>query len=67
MIKALKTHGMLLADGGQVPLTFADDRTSTAKWADLGIASDTFRAITPEAFEVVELGPDIDADLRLRP
>ncbi|MGZ8778092.1 MAG: serine/threonine-protein kinase [Mycobacterium sp.] len=59
VIKALKTHGMLLADGGQVPLTFADDRTSTAKWADLGIASDTFSAITPEAFEVVELGPDV--------
>jgi serine/threonine protein kinase len=59
VIKALKTHGMLLADGGQVPLTFADDRTSTAKWADLGIASDTFSAITPEVFEVVELGPDV--------
>jgi serine/threonine-protein kinase len=59
VIKALQTHGMLLADGGQVPLTFADDRTSNAKWADLGIAADTFRAITPEAFEVVELGPDI--------
>ena len=59
VITALKTHGMLLADGGQVPLTFADDRTSTAKWAELGIASDTFSAITPDAFEVVELGPDV--------
>ncbi|MDG5482307.1 serine/threonine-protein kinase [Mycolicibacterium gadium] len=59
VIKALKTHGMLLADGGQVPLTFSDDRSSSAKWADLGIASDTFSAITPEAFEVVELGPDV--------
>ncbi|MBY0290553.1 MAG: serine/threonine protein kinase [Mycobacteriaceae bacterium] len=59
VIKALKTHGMLLADGGEVPLTFSDDRTSTAKWADLGIASDTFSAITAEAFEVVELGPDV--------
>ncbi|MGU3503272.1 serine/threonine-protein kinase [Mycobacterium sp. C31M] len=59
VLTALKTHGMLLADGGQVPLTFADDRTSTAKWADLGIAADTFEAITPAAFEVVELGPDI--------
>jgi predicted Ser/Thr protein kinase len=59
VIKALKTHGMLLADGGTVPLTFADDRTSTAKWADLGIASDTFSAITSDAFEVVELGPDV--------
>ncbi len=59
VITALKTHGMLLADGGDVPLTFADDRTSTAKWADLGIAADTFNAITPEAFEVVELGTDV--------
>lgn len=59
VIKALKTHGMLLSDGGQVPLTFADDRTSTAKWAELGIAADTFSAITPESFEVVELGPDV--------
>lgn len=52
-------HGMLLADGGTVPLIFADDRTSNAKWADLGIAADTFNAITPEAFEAVELGPDV--------
>jgi serine/threonine-protein kinase len=59
VLKALKTHGMLLADGGTVPLTFADDRTSSAKWTDLGIAADTFNAITSEAFEVVELGPDV--------
>ncbi|MGO4445190.1 protein kinase [Mycobacterium sp. 2YAF39] len=59
VITALKTHGMLLADGGTVPLTFADDRTSTAKWAELGIASDTFSAITSDAFEVVEMGPDV--------
>jgi hypothetical protein len=50
---------MLLSDGGQVPLTFADDRTSTAKWAQLGIDAQTFGAITPEQFEVVELGPDM--------
>jgi serine/threonine-protein kinase len=42
-----------------VPLTFADDRTSTAKWSELGIAADTFGAITAEQFEVVELGPDV--------
>jgi hypothetical protein len=59
VLRALKTHGMLLSDGGQVPLTFADDRTSTAKWAQLGIDAQTFGAITPEQFEVVELGPDI--------
>lgn len=59
VLTAMKTYGMLLSDGGQVPLTFADDRTSTAKWADLGIDSQTFKAITPDQFEVVELGPDI--------
>ena len=59
VLTALKTYGMLLSDGGQVPLTFADDRTSTAKWQELGIDSQTFKAITPEQFEVVELGNEI--------
>ncbi|MDT5011956.1 MAG: hypothetical protein QOH57_3573 [Mycobacterium sp.] len=59
ILKALKTHGMLLADGGQVPLTFADDKTSTAKWADLGIDAQSFSKIGVEQFEVVELGEEI--------
>lgn len=60
IIKALKTYGMLLSDGGQVPLTFADDRTSTAKWSSLGIDAQSFSAITADQFEVVELGPEIE-------
>jgi hypothetical protein len=60
VLKALKTHGMLLSDGGEIPLTFADDRTSTAKWADLGIDSNSFSDITVDQFEVVELGPEIE-------
>lgn len=60
IIKALQTHGMLLSDGGEIALTFADDKTSTAKWADLGIDSQTFNAITPDQFEVVDLGSEID-------
>jgi hypothetical protein len=32
VLKALKTHGMQLSDGGEIPLTFTGDRTSTAKW-----------------------------------
>lgn len=60
VIKALKTHGMLLSDGGEIALTFADDETSTAKWADLGIDSQTFTAITPDQFEVVGLGDEIE-------
>jgi hypothetical protein len=60
ILAALKTHGMLLSDGGEIALTFADDRTSTAKWADLGSDSQSFSAITPDAFEVVELGDEVD-------
>ena len=59
IIKALKTHGMLLSDGGDIALTFADDKTSSAKWADLGIDAQTFSDIGPDQFEVVELGDEI--------
>ena len=60
ILKALKTHGMLLADGGEIALTFADDRTSSAKWADLGIDAQTFSGIGVDQFEVVELGPEVE-------
>lgn len=59
ILKALKTYGMLLSDGGEVPLTFADDRTSTAKWSSLGIKADSFNDIGVDQFDVVELGSDI--------
>ena len=59
VLRALKKHGMLLSDGGQVPLTFADDRASTAKWSQLGIEAQSFGALTADKFEVVELGPEI--------
>jgi hypothetical protein len=60
VIKAMKTYGMLLADGGEIALTFADDKTSTAKWADLGIDSQSFKEIAPDQFEVVDLEPEIE-------
>jgi len=59
ILKALKTHGMLLSDGGEIALTFADDRNSTAKWADLGIEAQSFNDIGVDQFEVVELGEEI--------
>lgn len=59
VIAALKKYGMLLSDGGQIPLTFADDRTSTAKWADLEIDAQSFNSIAPDQFDVVELGEEI--------
>jgi len=60
ILKALKSHGMLLAAGGDIALTFADDRTSSAKWADLGIDAQTFSDIPVDQFEVVDLGPEIE-------
>ena len=59
IIKALKSHGMLLADGGDIALTFADDRNNTAKWADLGIDAQSFSDIGVDQFEVVDLGDEI--------
>jgi hypothetical protein len=60
VIKAMKTYGMLLSDGGEIALTFADDKNSTAKWADLGIDSQSFKELTPDQFEVVDLDPEIE-------
>jgi hypothetical protein len=50
---------MVLSDGGNIALTFADDRTSTAKWAALGITPQTFNTIGVGNFEVVDLGSEI--------
>jgi hypothetical protein len=59
VLKALKKHGMVLSDGGNIALTFADDRTSVAKWAALGITAQTFNNIGVANFEVVGLGNEI--------
>lgn len=59
ILHALKTYGMILSDGGYIALTFADDRTSTAKWSELGIDSHSFNTISVDQFEVVDLGDEI--------
>jgi hypothetical protein len=59
IIHALKKYGMLLSDGGNIALTFADDRTTTAKWAGVGITATSFNAIGPDNFEVVDLSAEI--------
>ena len=59
ILRALKTHGMILSDGGNIALTFADDRLSAAKWSGLGIAPQTFNSIRVTDFEVVDLGAEI--------
>lgn len=59
VLAALKKYGMILSDGGEIPLTFADDRTSAAKWSELDIDAQSFNSIPPEQFEVVELGDEV--------
>jgi hypothetical protein len=59
ILQAMKTYGMLLSDGGNIALTFADDRTTTAKWAAQGITAQSFEAIGVDDFEVVQLGAAI--------
>ncbi len=59
ILRALKRYGMILSDGGNIALTFADDRTTTAKWSQVGITPQTFNAIRVDDFEVVELGAEI--------
>jgi len=59
ILTALKKHGMLLADGGDIALTFADDRNNSAKWSDLGVDAQSFSNIGVDQFEVVEFGEEI--------
>ena len=59
ILHAMKKYGMLLSDGGNIALTFADDRLSTAKWEGVGITAQSFNDIPVTAFEVVDLSPDI--------
>jgi hypothetical protein len=59
ILKAMKTYGLLLSDGGTIALTFADDRTTTAKWATAGITALSFAAVTVDDFEVVDFSPEI--------
>ncbi|MGH7270041.1 MAG: serine/threonine-protein kinase, partial [Polyangiaceae bacterium] len=59
ILEALKTYGMLLSDGGNIALTFADDRTTAAKWATVGITASSFAAIGVSNFEVIDLSPPV--------
>jgi hypothetical protein len=59
ILAAMKKYGLLLSDGGTIALTFADDRTSTAKWDAQGVTAQSFAAIGVDSFEVVDLTPDV--------
>jgi serine/threonine-protein kinase len=55
----MQRYGMLLADGGHVPLTAADDRFSEHKWAEVGVDSESLAAVAVTDMEVVDLGEPI--------
>jgi hypothetical protein len=59
ILHALKTYGMLLSDGGNIAFTFGDDRLDTAKWSTLNVVPQSFAAITPDDFEVVDLSAEV--------
>lgn len=59
VLHAMKKYGMILSDGGNIVLTFADDRLSSNKWATVGIDSFSFTSVAVSDFEVVALGAEI--------
>jgi hypothetical protein len=59
ILHAMKTFGMLLSDGGTIALTFADDRTTKAKWDTVGVTALSFSAIKVDDFEVVDLPAEV--------
>ncbi len=56
--RALQSHGMFLADGGQITLTAQSDRFTSAKWEGL-LESRDLESIRPRDFEMIEAGPRI--------
>lgn len=56
ILYGLQHYGMVLADGGSVPLTAEDDTGCGTTWADLGIDSHSLFGIVPGDFEVIDTG-----------
>jgi serine/threonine-protein kinase len=59
--KALQKYGMFLADGGNIALTAADDKFTTAKWTDANVNVDAqaLTAIQVTDFDVVDMGTPV--------
>lgn len=61
VLAAMKRHGIVLADGGNIALTAESDRFTTAKWSDanVGIMAQSLLGVQVTDFEVVDTGPRI--------
>ena len=66
ILRTMQRYGIVLADGGNIALTFETDRYTTAKWSTLGITPQTFwngangsTKVLVSHFEVINTGPRI--------
>ncbi|HPG93331.1 MAG TPA: hypothetical protein PLR28_02110 [Dokdonella sp.] len=66
ILRTMQRYGIVLADGGNIALTFETDRYTTAKWATLGIDSQTFwngaggsTPVLVSHFEIINTGARI--------
>lgn len=57
--RALQRYGMILADGGTIALTAADDTLTAHKWSETSFDSHSLTSLQPSDFEVVDTGPVI--------
>jgi len=60
--KAMQKYGMFLSDGGNIALTGASDKYSTAKWGNLDVDSYSLQQIDVSDMEVVDMGTPIAWD-----
>ena len=61
--RALQKYGMYHSDGGEIALTAATDRYTTAKWAGL-LRDDDLQALRLEDFEIIDHGEPINYPYR---
>jgi serine/threonine-protein kinase len=54
--KALQTYGMVLADGGRITFTAANDEFTQHKWIDVGFNSTSLQALRWSDFEMIDTG-----------
>ena len=68
ILRTMQRYGIVLADGGNIALTFESDKFTTAKWSSLGIGPHLFwngseaNGTTPVKvvhFEIIDTGPRI--------
>ena len=60
--RAMQTYGMYHADGGNIALTAASDKYTTAKWDGL-LGVHDLEALSVEDFDVIDHGPAIPLTL----